>query len=55
MNLDASTMSRPWSSTNFRKEPCACWTGGSAQNLAASVCSAVLVVLVSEPISFTSL
>ena len=55
MNLDASTTSSPWSSTNLRNEPRACWTGGSAQNLAASVCSSVRVVLVLEPIRFTSL
>ena len=55
MNLDASTTSSWWSSTNLRKEPRACWTGGSAQNRAASVCSAVRVMLVLEPISLTSL
>ena len=36
MNRDAATMSSSWSRTNLRKEPCACWTGGSAQNRAAS-------------------
>ena len=55
MNLEASTTSRAWSSTNFRNEPCACWTGGSPQKRAATVCSAVRVVLVLEPISLTSL
>ena len=40
MNRDASTTSRPWSSTKRRNEPRACWTGGSAQNRAARVWSA---------------
>ena len=39
-------MSSSWSATNLRNEPRACWTGASAQNRAASVCSAVRVVLV---------
>ena len=41
--------------TNLRNEPCACCTGASAQNRAATVCSAVRLVLVLDPSSFTSL
>jgi hypothetical protein len=55
MNRDASAMSSWWSRMNFRKLACSCWSGGSAQKRAASVCSGVRVVLVREPISLTSL
>ena len=55
MNREAWTTSRSWPRTNLRREARACCTGGSAQNRAASVCSALRVVLVLEPISLTSL
>ena len=55
MNRAESLMPSSWSRTNLRNAPRACWTGGSPQNLAASVCPGVRVVLPLEPISLTSL
>src|SRR5215212_8099864 len=55
MNLAASPTSGWWCRTNFWNVPRACGIGDSAQNRAASVCSAVRVVLVLEPISCVSL
>jgi hypothetical protein len=55
MNREASTTSSPRSTISLRNAPWICWIGGSPQKRAASVCSGVRVVLVREPISFTSL